>query len=231
MQPPKESYSRVLPYASLAGWIVGLVGAVCWWVTSAFLPETFAVVLTMVAMVLLTGALHEDGFADFADGFGGGLNKERILAIMKDSHIGTYGVISLVLLFLVRYGALTSVPDYLVGPLIVSGAVVGRFVGTLLPSFLPYARTVEASKIQVGLIPMSMLQIAASLTVAGGTAFYFFHYWGLIALAATIAILPLGVLYMRRKIGGYTGDCCGMMITTAEVAWYIAVVVILYINY
>jgi len=226
MMPPKECYSRVLPYAVIAGWVVGLFGAACWIVFANALPLHFAIILTMAAMVLFTGALHEDGFADFADGFGGGLNKERILAIMKDSHIGTYGVISLILLFIVRFGALTSISSDKVAALLISGAVVGRFIGVLLPNFLPYARTIEASKIQMGLTPMTTLQIVLSLAVATSTGYLFFGWMGLFALALAACILPVGVIYMKRKIGGYTGDCCGMMITTAEIAWYVAVVIL-----
>lgn len=226
MMPPKECYSRVLPYAVVAGWLVGLFGAACWIAFAKVLPFHFAVILTMAAMVLFTGSLHEDGFADFVDGFGGGLNKERILAIMKDSHIGTYGVISLVLLFIVRFGALTSIPSDKVAALLISGAVVGRFIGVLLPSFLPYARTIEASKIQVGLVPMSALQIILSLAVAASTDYYFFGWTGLMALVLAACTLPATVIYLKRKIGGYTGDCCGMLITSAEVAWYVAVIIL-----
>ncbi len=223
MQPPKESYSRVLPYATAAGWVVGAFAAGVWWMLSLALPPNVAVMLTVVAMVVLTGALHEDGFADFIDGFGGGFTKERILAIMKDSHIGTYGVVGLVLLFAVRIGVLVAFPsDRMVGVL-VTGAVVGRFVGVLLPTFLPYARTVEASKIQVGLVPMTVVQIAASLLVTGATVYLFFGWMSLIALLVPLAFLPIVVIYLKGKIGGYTGDCCGMMITTAEVVWYVAV--------
>ena len=226
MMPPKECYSRVLPYAVVAGWVVGLFGAACWIVLAKALPFHFAVILTMAAMVLFTGALHEDGFADFADGFGGGLNKERILSIMKDSHIGTYGVISLILLFIVRFGALTSISSDKVVALLISGAVVGRFIGVLLPNFLPYARTIEASKIQVGLIPLTALQLIISLAVAAVTGYYFFGWMGLIALVMATCTLPVTVIYLKRKIGGYTGDCCGMLITTAEIAWYVAVVIL-----
>ena len=91
-QPPKECYSRVVEHWPLVGWLTGGVMAATLYFGSMVLPYTVAVLLAIAARLLLTGALHEDGLADFFDGFGGGGNdRQRILDIMKDSHIGTYG--------------------------------------------------------------------------------------------------------------------------------------------
>lgn len=221
--PPKECYSRVLPFATAAGWIVGLFAASVWWLLSHILPAELSILITLSATVIFTGALHEDGFADFVDGFGGGYSKERILAIMKDSQIGTYGVISLILLFATRFGVLSSIDRNLVPALLITGAVVGRFIGVFLPSLLPYARSVEASKIQVGLIPLSLLQATIATGITLATIYFFFGIISFTLLAITAISLPVSAFYIKKKLGGYTGDCCGMLITVAEIIWYIAI--------
>ena len=74
------------------------------------LSVPYAILLAIIARLLLTGALHEDGLADFFDGMGGGTSRERILQIMKDSHIGTYGVLGLIMYFLFFYNAMQELP-------------------------------------------------------------------------------------------------------------------------
>ena len=224
IQVDGSSYGRVLPFAIPAGWIVGFASAGAWWSVSQVLPISLSAIVVIAFAVLLTGALHEDGFADFADGFGGGHTKESILAIMKDSHIGTYGVIALVMLFGMRFSLLTSCPPQKVWLLLVGGAAVGRYVGVLLPNMLPYARTIETSKIQVGLVPMSYLQLSISSLLVGITSYLTFGVLGLYALMLAMMLLPTLSSYIKRKIGGYTGDCCGMLIVAAELLWGMVVV-------
>ena len=108
-QPPKECYKTVVEHWPLTGWLIGGAMAATLWLGSLYLPYMVAVLMAVVVRLLLTGALHEDGLADFLDGFGGGgSDRERILAIMKDSHIGTYGVIGLILYELLLVATLFS---------------------------------------------------------------------------------------------------------------------------
>ena len=93
-------YSRVVELWPAVGWLTGCVTAGSLYAASMIFPPLAAVIIAFAVRVLLTGAMHEDGLADFFDGFGGGTSRERILAIMKDSHIGTYGVLGLILYFL-----------------------------------------------------------------------------------------------------------------------------------
>lgn len=93
---PAECFKHVVPYWPLSGWLTGGIMAGVLWLSAQILPFSVAVLLALAARLLITGALHEDGLADFFDGFGGGTNRERILSIMKDSHIGSYGVIGLI---------------------------------------------------------------------------------------------------------------------------------------
>ena len=88
---PADQFKRVVPLWPVAGWLTGFVTAFVLWLCGSFLPLTLAWILALLSRLLLTGCLHEDGLADFIDGFGGGTSRERVLGIMKDSHIGTYG--------------------------------------------------------------------------------------------------------------------------------------------
>ena len=92
---PAECFKHVVPYWPLVGWLTGGVMAAVLWLAGQIMPMSLAWILALIARLLVTGCLHEDGLADFLDGFGGGTTRERTLAIMKDSHIGSYGVIGL----------------------------------------------------------------------------------------------------------------------------------------
>ena len=119
---PSECFRHVVSYWSLCGWLTGGVMALSFWVFSIWFPLPVAVLLALCARLFLTGALHEDGLADFFDGFGGGRDREGILRIMKDSHIGSYGVLGLILYYLLSFlviGILTCACHSL-------GAVCGR---------------------------------------------------------------------------------------------------------
>ena len=112
-EPSKDSYNAVVEYWPLTGWLTGGLMAASLWVSSLYLPYMLAVLLAIMVRLLITGALHEDGLADFLDGFGGGgSNRERILTIMKDSHIGTYGVIGLIIYELLLAASLFSMPHW-----------------------------------------------------------------------------------------------------------------------
>ena len=110
-EPPRECYRAVVEFWPLAGWLTGLTMGAILYLGPMVMPPALAVAAAIVARLLLTGALHEDGLADFFDGFGGGgSNRERILSIMKDSRIGTYGVLSLIAYFAILFICLYSMP-------------------------------------------------------------------------------------------------------------------------
>ena len=121
-QPPKECYKTVVEHWPLTGWLTGGLMAATLWVGSMHLPYMVAVLLAIVVRLMVTGALHEDGLADFLDGFGGGgSDRARILSIMKDSHIGTYGVVGLLLYHLLLAAALISMTPTLAALSILAG--------------------------------------------------------------------------------------------------------------
>ncbi|MCL2136937.1 MAG: adenosylcobinamide-GDP ribazoletransferase [Coriobacteriia bacterium] len=200
-------------YFPAIGWVVGGVYALIILVTGLFLPVPLAVCTAIACGILLTGAFHEDGFADVCDGFGGGMTAERTLEIMKDSRVGAYAVIGLIALFGVKITAITALisldPWYgLFG--LVFAHVLSRFnVVTIIFTDL-YARADMTSKVKpignqisvggliasaVWLLPFIFLIIARP-------------WWFLAVPVAFIVRLRLGS-WFKRRIGGYTGDCLG----------------------
>ncbi|MEG2067726.1 MAG: adenosylcobinamide-GDP ribazoletransferase, partial [Tannerellaceae bacterium] len=96
---PAACFKNIVSHWAMTGWLTAGISVMVLYATSLILPVHVALLLAMLARLLVTGCLHEDGLADFIDGFGGGNSRERILSIMKDSHIGSYGVIGLIFYF------------------------------------------------------------------------------------------------------------------------------------
>ncbi len=226
-QPPQASYRAVVEYWPLTGWLTGSVMAAVLFFGSWYLPYSLAVMLAIVARLLLTGALHEDGLADFMDGFGGGGNdRQRILAIMKDSHIGTYGVLGLGCYLLLLFFALNSLTPELAAIAILAGNPFARMLSSQLVIMMPYARTEQTAKARVVYRRMGMLS-SVSLTIQGLLPLALFFYLVEISWEWVIA-LPALVMYflylmMWRKLRGYTGDCCGAVCLLTELAFYLAI--------
>lgn len=224
---PARYFKNVVFFWSLVGWFTGGTTALVLWLSSLILPLGVAILLAIIWRLLLTGALHEDGLADFFDGFGGGTTRERILSIMKDSHIGTYGVLSLIVYFILLWALLMSVPVPLVCFVIVAGDVWAKFVASQLTNLLPYARKVEESKTKTIYNRMN------------AKAFWFSLLAGIVPLLTLLpprlwlsALLPIAILFilvalMKRKLQGYTGDCCGATFLLCELCFYLSVVIII----
>ena len=192
-----------------------------------FLPYAVAVMLAIVVRLLITGALHEDGLADFLDGFGGGgNNRERILAIMKDSHIGTYGVIGLILYELLLAASLFSMTPTIAALTILAADPFAKMVTSQLIMMMPYARREEEAKAKTVYRKMSW-QAGISLAIQGLLPMGLFIYMTNVSWEY-IVFIPFLVMYFLylliwRKIHGYTGDCCGAVCLFVELAVYLVV--------
>ena len=113
-EPDKNAYKTVVEHWPLVGWLTGSFMAAVLYLGSMVFPYEIAILLAIATRLLVTGALHEDGLADFIDGFGGGgSDRQRILDIMKDSHIGTYGVLGLIIYFMLLFFTLLSMKPLL----------------------------------------------------------------------------------------------------------------------
>ena len=219
-QPPKECYQSVVEHWPLTGWLTGGLMAATLWLGSLYLPYIIAVLLAVVVRLLVTGALHEDGLADFLDGFGGGgSDRARILAIMKDSHIGTYGVIGLIFYEFLLVAALYSLPPLMAVWAILAVNPFSKMVTAQLIMMMPYARREEEAKARVVYRKMSWLA-GVSLAVQGLLPMVWFIYIMKVSWEVVIFIpcIVMYFLYMLiwHKIHGYTGDCCGAVSLLVE---------------
>lgn len=168
----------------------------------------------LVAGILFTGAFHEDGFADCCDGFGGGYNKEQRLLIMKDSQIGTYGGIGLILLFAAKFYLLFSLTQQGLTNLFIAllvSAVLSRFSTLLVMQFSHYARVGESSKgaATSQALPKSYFITATIMTSA---VLVLLPIDNALLLMIVVAFVTFACRqYFYKQIDGYTGDCLGCM--------------------
>ena len=222
---PSECFKHVVPYWPWVGWLTGSAMAMVLALGSLVMPVSLAWIWAIVTRLLITGALHEDGLADFFDGFGGGTTRERTLAIMKDSHIGTYGVIGLIIYFLLML-ELRHLPVSMLCTLILCGDCWGKLCASQLINFLPYARKEEDSKAKVIYNRMSSKELF--ICIMGGTLPLWLlplSLWG--ALVAPCLILAFLIHLMKRRLQGYTGDCCGATFLLCELTFYLTAMILL----
>ena len=202
------------------GLLIGAGGAVLYSLLSPRTSRDVAVVLILVYLVTITGALHEDALGDAADGFGGGREKDRVLAIMRDSRIGSFGTLAITLSLLARFVFLTNLaPGKFVGFLI-AGQVLGRWTALPLAFFMPSARD-EAG--QGKLIAHKITAISFALGTLLALVIVAIALRSAAVPASLIALLVAAIsgFYYRRRIGGITGDCLGATNQLTEIAVYL----------
>ncbi len=213
----KGDLSRALWTAPVVGFAVALVGAAVYAIAHALhVPPLPAAALAVAATVVLTGGLHEDGLADVADGFGGGGTRERKLEIMRDSRIGTYGVCALVMSFILRVGALTSLGDtVLVAAALIAAHAAGRAGIPAFMQLVPPARA-DGLSADAGTPPGSSSLAAALIgTVVLIACLGFLK--GLVAIVLLVGAFAFLSWLSRRQIGGQTGDVLGAVEQAGEV--------------
>ncbi len=235
-QPPKESYTAVVEYWPLTGWLTSIVMASVLYFGEYIFPHVIAVILAIGIRILLTGALHEDGLADFFDGIGGGGNNpKRILEIMKDSRIGTFGVLALVIYLILLFLCLMWLPASLGSLTIIAADPFAKMLSSQATMMLPYAREVEESKsgqvyrkmsVKAGifLFLQGILPLAVFLFLCKGCI-----RWDVVIFVPGVVMYFLYLLILR-KIKGYTGDCCGAIFLIIELTFYLSVVAQYHIN-
>ncbi|WP_159588670.1 adenosylcobinamide-GDP ribazoletransferase [Chelativorans xinjiangense] len=205
--------------APLAGAVIGLVsGGVLWTVVLAGAPAPVAAAAALGAGMLATGALHEDGLADVADGFGGGRNRDEKLDIMRDSRVGTYGVLVLVVSVLARWAALAAVAG--AGSFAALLALVAAHAASraLMPLFMMRVPPARGDGLSAGIgrvegaVAFAALAIGGFFLVLAGP---FFTLLSAVLLAVWFLILER---LCRRQIGGQTGDVLGALQQGGEAA-------------
>lgn len=220
----KKHYSNVILYWPLIGFLTGVTTWGTLYLASLVMPLLPACVIAVIARLLLTGALHEDGLADFFDGFGGGRDKESILRIMKDSHIGSYGTIGLITYFLLYVSLLGSFNSPAIPGVIIGADVFSKLCTAIMVNSLSYARTEEESKTKVLYRKIRIYEFAA-ISFPCVLALWLMSTPFLALIPAILAILCLRC-YFKYKIGGYTGDCCGAAVLLTEQFFYIGATIV-----
>ena len=228
-QIPADAFKRIVPLWPVAGWVTGFVTAFVLWMCGSYMPLTLAWICAIASRLLLTGCLHEDGLADFFDGFGGDSTRERTLAIMKDSHIGTYGVIALIVYFLL----ITQIPATLSRDTLCIAVLCGdcwaKCCAAQLINLLPYARKEEEAKIKTVYDRMTAAEFILCIVfgLAPAVAMTFWLDWLPLSffwlLGVPVAVMLLMALICKRRINGYTGDCCGATFLLCELSFYLAI--------
>lgn len=216
-----EDYKHVVVFWPLTGWLTSGCMVVVWYVLSAYLSAELAFIIALLSRILLTGALHEDGLADFCDGFGGGTDKEAKLRIMKDSHIGTYGVIGLIVYFLLM-SQMYSIPSGLLPKVMLCADVWSKLVAAQIINFLPYTRKADEAKIKTIYDRMTLGEMVLCL-LFGLMPLIWFPFSLLYILLFPSVIFVLMVFLMKKGIGGYTGDLCGATFLLCELSFYMGV--------
>jgi adenosylcobinamide-GDP ribazoletransferase len=214
-------------YFPLVGVVVATIASAVYAAAALVLPAPVAAVLSTAASIYITGAFHEDGFADTCDGLGGGMTKERALEIMKDSRVGAYGAIGIVCMLATKLSALALLPPHLAVAALFVAHPVSRLAATALIWRLDYVRGEGKAKPLAQQMTSAEFAVA-TLTCALPAACVLAAGWmtpaalAAAVLASAAAALWLGRLFVRR-LGGYTGDCLGAVQQLAEALAYVAV--------
>ena len=221
-----EALNHSARYFPAVGLLVGGIGALVYWLALLLWPQPVAVLLSMAATLYATGAFHEDGLSDTADGLGGGWEKARILEIMKDSRVGSYGVVAVVLALLGKFVLLTSLEPSLVPLALVAAHAFSRFCAMAVMAVMDYARDDDSSKVRaaVNRLSITSLLLATGFTLIPLVALPIFKALAGIAMAV-VATLWL-VSKFRRWLGGYTGDCLGAVQQLAEIGMYLGMIIV-----
>lgn len=212
-------------YFPLVGSVVAAVTALVYLAAAYVWPAPVAVLLSTAAGIYLTGAFHEDGFADMCDGFGGGMTRGRVMEIMKDSRIGTYGAVGAGLLLALKCTLLAMMEPAAAIAALLLAHPLSRLAASSLIWKLEYAR--DEGKAKPLAQEMTGAEFATGAACAAIPALYLgalgYLSWTTIAacvLAAAAAAIWLGAKFVRR-IGGYTGDCLGAVQQVSEVMIYL----------
>lgn len=222
--------SQAARYFPLVGVLAGALCAASLWLAAQILPLSLAVALSMMFSILITGAFHEDGLSDFADGLGGGYTRDKALTIMKDSRIGAYGAIALILVLLLKYQALLELcrthPLLFISAALIAAHSFSRLMATSIMLTQHYIRDDDsarakpaAQQINTASFTIALLTGVAALGIlfAAGA-----HPSSIFAAVAASLLMRIYLAWrLQKRLGGYTGDCLGAVQQLTELAFYL----------
>lgn len=223
-------------YFTWVGMLVGSITGLTFYLSSLVFSAEFSILLSMLSSIWVTGAFHEDGLADCFDAFGGGWKKEQILTIMKDSRLGTYGVIGLIaslsMKFLLLHELVHIVSLYLLPFILIAAHSISRGMAIVIMQTLTYVQDIDSSKSK----PLANRQLTLSELVIASVGIILplliLIEESNLQFELAISLIPvlMGALflgrYWKKWIGGYTGDCLGATQQITELIFYFTVVLI-----
>lgn len=210
--------ARSARYFPLVGQIVGILSAAVWLGASRLWPGLPAAMLALAAGVVITGGFHEDGMADTADGLGGGQDPARRLAIMKDSRIGSFGALALVLCLGAKAALLAGLAPGRGALALIAAHGAARASASMTMAALPYVRDADAAKVRPPSRGVSWAEASVALMLGGWPLLFLGPAKALLTVALITAAVGVWALTARRLIGGVTGDVLGAVEQLAEVA-------------
>jgi adenosylcobinamide-GDP ribazoletransferase len=225
----ESELGKAAAFFPLVGVIVGAGAALVFVLLQRVLSVPASVLCATVFAAFITNGFHEDGLADSFDGFGGGWTKDRVLEIMRDSRIGTYGTLALIFVILGKVNFLSVLPQGQIWRWLIVAHTASRWTILPLCAWLPYARAEGQGKLvakQVGVLEIIMGTVMLLLVLI-------LLPWqaALAALLVTTLVTLLSGLYFRARLQGITGDCLGAANQLTEVGLYLTAVVLLRFNF
>ena len=220
---PAESFKKLICFWPFTGWITAGLTALAWLGFSMLFPPTLAIVLSFLVRYIFTGGLHEDGLADFFDGFGGGNTKADILRIMKDTQVGSYALVGMIFYYLLLINTALLIPIHLLAILIFVADPISKTLTGLMINLLPYARTEQESKAKTLFDKLKVGRIILLLFFGLIPCVLFLNFKLWLAMLFPLVTVCFIYLLVKKKIGGYTGDVCGATALLCELSFYMGV--------
>jgi adenosylcobinamide-GDP ribazoletransferase len=219
-----KELARSMAFFPLVGLLIGLLLAIGYYLFSFIIPKSLTLWLTLGLLAFLTRGLHLDGFADTMDGLASGGSKEKILEVMRDSRIGSFGVISLILLIGAKYFTLDQIPIPSIPYTLILMTVMGRNTMVLVCYRSPYARS-EGGLAKPFTENLGYREMALSLVSAFGIALLLMGLKGILVFLG-ICLFSLGYrFFFIKKLGGVTGDILGAANELAELLCLILLII------
>lgn len=220
MIPDPGALARAMAWFPVVGLAVGGLGGAVFWAAHTVLPPLVAALLAVLTTVLVTGALHEDGLADSADGLGARGDKDRRLEVMRDSRSGSYGVVAMIFSIGLRTAALAAAPTAWAGcAALIAAHALSRAMIPAAMQIMPAARP-DGLGASAG-IP-DATRAAAAAVIGAGVTLLCLGFAAPLAVLAALAVSGAVVHVARRMIGGFTGDVLGAIQQVSEIAILLA---------
>ncbi|HCG78032.1 MAG: adenosylcobinamide-GDP ribazoletransferase [Oceanospirillaceae bacterium] len=214
----QASLNRASRYFPAVGWLIGALCATALWLLMLVFPQDVAVLISIAISLLLTGCFHEDGLADTCDGLGGGWTREQKLSIMKDSRIGTYGAAALWVSLTLKFVVLSQLINPVLALLVAHP--LSRIIPTVFIAAMSYVSDADTSKAK----PLAESGSGADTAIAiitGLTALIFINN-PFIILLVLLVLAGVAYVFLKRQIGGFTGDALGAVQQVGELAIYLS---------